>query len=406
MSTIRIEKKNIVDAGTDCIVNAANEHLHGGSGVCGAIFKAAGWDQMQEACDKFGYCPTGSEITTPAFNINAKYVIHAVGPIWHGGDQNEAELLYKCYQQSLLRMHLNLCHSIAFPLISSGIYGYPVDQAWSIAIKACRDHLQKYYKKDITIIFCVLTDDMKAMGEKELERQIKADDNQGNGDHLLAELDGHLLKRTISFARKTERINTHLESDDIQSMFFNVPEYPKHMMDYLSLIGEDENYLKHYPYIKDIPPTEMTVPQIQTMLTYMKYHEEEEMGTIQHFVEDDTFLKMILRLDDLLIQYYKEHDLPVKWRYHNPLFWFEMDDNHNPVLVKGNIERYTWNEPVPDDITDEQARQGWQRKMLYKKYIGTDDYDDFDYWQDNAWGYMQDNGFEYTIMSPEVAVQL
>ena len=82
MIKIRIEKVSITDAVTDCIVHAANEHLQGGSGVCGAIFKAAGWNQLQKACDAIGHCDTGSAAITPAFNLDAKYIIHAVGPVW------------------------------------------------------------------------------------------------------------------------------------------------------------------------------------------------------------------------------------------------------------------------------------------------------------------------------------
>ena len=82
MSNIRIEKVSITDAGTDCIVNATNEHLQGGSGVCGAIFKAAGWNQLQKACDAIGHCDTGSAAITPAFNLDAKYINHAFGPVW------------------------------------------------------------------------------------------------------------------------------------------------------------------------------------------------------------------------------------------------------------------------------------------------------------------------------------
>lgn len=85
MSKIRIEKVSITDAGTDSIVNTANEHLQGGSGVCGAIFKAAGWNQLQKACDAIGHCDTGSASITPAFSLDAKYIIHAVGPVWRDG---------------------------------------------------------------------------------------------------------------------------------------------------------------------------------------------------------------------------------------------------------------------------------------------------------------------------------
>ena len=93
MSRIRIEKKGITNAGTECIVNAANEYLQGGSGVCGAIFKAAGWDQLQAACNLIGHCDTGDAVITPAFNLNAGYIIHAVGPVWQDGKHKEPQKL-------------------------------------------------------------------------------------------------------------------------------------------------------------------------------------------------------------------------------------------------------------------------------------------------------------------------
>ncbi|HCK87688.1 MAG TPA: hypothetical protein DHW39_02650 [Erysipelotrichaceae bacterium] len=173
MSRIRIEKISITDAGTDCIVNAANSELVGGSGVCGAIFNAAGWDQLQKACDAIGHCDTGSAVITPAFKLNAKYIIHAVGPVWHGGHRHEPQLLYSCYQASLKLAEENGCHSIAFPLISAGIYGYPKDQAWRKALQACNDYLEKHPDSDLDIVFAVLDPVILQMGKDELQKQMK-----------------------------------------------------------------------------------------------------------------------------------------------------------------------------------------------------------------------------------------
>ena len=145
MSRIRIEQKSIIKAGTQCIVNAANTHLMGGSGVCGAIFQAAGWNQLQSACDAIGHCDTGSAVITPAFNLNAEYIIHAVGPVWYGGNYKEPQKLYGCYRESLLLAMKYGCHSIAFPLISAGIFGYPVDQAWRNANSGGADAEQRHF---------------------------------------------------------------------------------------------------------------------------------------------------------------------------------------------------------------------------------------------------------------------
>ena len=126
---IEIKLIGITELETDAIVNAANSRLAAGSGVCGAIFSYAGRRQLTEACDAIGYCPTGKAVITPGFDLKAKYIIHAVGPVWHGGLNHEAENLYSCYQESLDRASENDCHSIGFPLISAGIFGYPKDKA-------------------------------------------------------------------------------------------------------------------------------------------------------------------------------------------------------------------------------------------------------------------------------------
>lgn len=136
---IEIKQVDITELNVDAIVNAANSQLQEGSGVCGAIFNKAGSAKLTEACSKIGSCETGNAVITPGFDLTAKYIIHAVGPIWSGGDDNEAELLYNAYKNSLLLSKNNNCHSIAFPLISSGIYGYPKDEAWQIAIQSCMD---------------------------------------------------------------------------------------------------------------------------------------------------------------------------------------------------------------------------------------------------------------------------
>ena len=121
MSTIAIRKIGITDLDTDAIVNAANDGLWAGSGICGAIFRAAGHEQLQAACDRIGHCDTGSAVITPGFRLKAKYIIHAVGPRWKDGKHKEPELLYGAYYKSLELAADNNCRSIGFPLISAGI---------------------------------------------------------------------------------------------------------------------------------------------------------------------------------------------------------------------------------------------------------------------------------------------
>lgn len=132
---------DITTMATDAIVNAANSRLAPGGGVCGAIFSASDYHKLDLACRKIGHCPVGQAVITPSFGMPAKYIVHAVGPIWQGGQQNEAKLLRDCYTSSLNLAKQHGCTSIAFPLISAGIYGYPKEEALRVAVDAIRAFL-------------------------------------------------------------------------------------------------------------------------------------------------------------------------------------------------------------------------------------------------------------------------
>ena len=136
---IKIILGDITLSNCDAIVNAANRELRGGSGVCGAIFKKAGWDELQKECYEKGPIKTGEAIETKGYNLNAKYIIHAVGPIYHS--DSDAPLLKSAYINSLkVADRLNL-KSIAFPSISTGVYGYPKEKACLIAIDAIKEYI-------------------------------------------------------------------------------------------------------------------------------------------------------------------------------------------------------------------------------------------------------------------------
>src|SRR5512136_2459635 len=152
-STLAIAEEDITNESTDAIVNAANSRLAGGAGVDGAIHRAGGPSIMQE-CRKIGGCPTGQAVITTGGNLKAKYVIHTVGPVYQGGNKGEAALLKSAHLESLKLASARKLKSISFPAISTGVYGYPVNEAANIALKTAIDYLKEH--GDIELVRFVL----------------------------------------------------------------------------------------------------------------------------------------------------------------------------------------------------------------------------------------------------------
>lgn len=155
-----IVKDDITTLSVDAIVNAANHELKNyarrrGGGVCGAIFRAAGHDAMQAACDEIGGCETGSAVITEGFALPSKWVIHAVGPKYSEGDPDQAALLGKCYRAALDLCESNGLSTVSFPLISSGIYGYPKQEALQIAMNAILSWLSDHDNRK-TVYLCLM----------------------------------------------------------------------------------------------------------------------------------------------------------------------------------------------------------------------------------------------------------
>lgn len=161
---VKIYQGDITQLKVDAIVNAANTTLLGGGGVDGAIHKAAG-PKLLEATREIGGANTGEAKITKGFNLPAKHIIHAVGPVYYGGVKGEANLLKSCYENSLQLAEENKLKTIAFSAISTGVYGYPIEEATNIAVSTIVNNLEhlKFVEK---IIFVVFNDEIKAVYEK------------------------------------------------------------------------------------------------------------------------------------------------------------------------------------------------------------------------------------------------
>lgn len=157
-----IVRNDIARVNADVLVNAANERLAAGGGVCGAIFEGAGASRMAAACAQIGHCPTGSAVTTPGFDLPCRWVVHAVGPIWRGGTHGERGLLRSCYRSVFAEVARLGATSVAFPLISAGIFGYPVREALDVARAEASAFLDGHPDVEVTLV--VFTRDVVAQG--------------------------------------------------------------------------------------------------------------------------------------------------------------------------------------------------------------------------------------------------
>ncbi|MBB5192097.1 O-acetyl-ADP-ribose deacetylase (regulator of RNase III) [Silvimonas terrae] len=167
MAVLRALRADITTLNVDCIVNAANTSLLGGGGVDGAIHRAAGPDLLAE-CRTLGGCHTGEARITQGYRLPARFVIHTPGPVWHGGKENEAALLTACYRESMRLAAKHHVRTMAFPAISTGVYGYPLVEATRIAVDTVRQEAEAFPQAPQDILFCCFSDHDLAVYEAAL----------------------------------------------------------------------------------------------------------------------------------------------------------------------------------------------------------------------------------------------
>ncbi|MDR7002072.1 O-acetyl-ADP-ribose deacetylase (regulator of RNase III) [Neobacillus niacini] len=210
---LEIIRHDLTKIKVDAIVNAANTALKMGGGVCGAIFRAAVERELQEACDKIGECTVGEAVITDGFQLEAKYIIHTPGPIWQGGSHQEAALLKASYHNSLELAKNHQCDSIAFPLISTGIYGYPKEEALRIAVSTISSFLIHHDMHVYLVVF-----DKKSFG---LSKKLFTSIHQYIDEHYVEEAED-------TFNRNREeryRLEQRQEVEILQQDVFKEAEY-------------------------------------------------------------------------------------------------------------------------------------------------------------------------------------
>ncbi|MGN1032433.1 MAG: macro domain-containing protein [Intestinibacter sp.] len=221
-----IIREDITNLKTDAIVNATNNRLKASGGVCGAIFKKAGLEKLQKECDKIGHIDTSQAVITKGYDLDCKYIIHTVGPIWHGGDHDEEKLLYNTYLNCLNLAKRKRCKSIAFPLISSGNFGYPKDKALHTARRAIEDFLAE---NDLMIYLVVFDKNAFAISQS-LFDSIKQyiDDNYLDGyrfDNSRRNAESSLLDDYfhMKIEPTLQSVSDSIENDEIK-MFEKAPK--------------------------------------------------------------------------------------------------------------------------------------------------------------------------------------
>ena len=218
----------------DVIVNAANIYLKAGGGVCGAIFNAAGKEKLQKECEKLGNCDTGNAVITKGYNLKAKHIIHAVGPVWNGGNSKEDESLSNAYLNSLKLAKEYNCKSIAFPLISTGVYGFPKKRAFSIA----KETITRFLNDNEMTVYIIIYDKKSLDVSNSLLGNIKEyiDDHYVDEHHISRES----MRMPYPSSANYSDENIEFLEHSIKENIISVPKKEKNKRTLEDLVGRLE----------------------------------------------------------------------------------------------------------------------------------------------------------------------
>lgn len=297
MAYIEIVKKSIAHMDMDCIVVPSSQDLNPTGGAAEAVFRAAGYDELKNACDKIKPCAVGDFVVTPGFRLKAQYIFHAVGPSWIDGKHHEQNRLRDCYRKTMRKAKELGCTSIAFPLISTGLKGYPLREAWAMAIRTILSE-----ESNLKVYFAVLDDYVYDIGQEILlYSSIDAE--------IFRIIDRHMLQKNIKNV-------CHLLVASIGNIKENIEwgwkTYPTHGFDPTNIIltlcrnRKYKEALQSLDYMNTLH-TNMSAAEVICKLHY--YQREEQWNGLlcisEHIINGDT-LKLLLRLDDLYVAWYEE----------------------------------------------------------------------------------------------------